>query len=509
MAATHPPGWFSGGCCHLSAVTGLLVAMRPPPAIKVRNVNDTQLLELCRTGDHNAYGQIVERYQTLVCSIAYSGCGDFSLSQDLAQETFIAAWRKLADLRDPSKLRSWICTIARNLAHRSARKESRSATSRSAPLEAGHDVASAQPSPGEQAINDEEATLVWQSLEQLPENYREPLILFYREEQSIARVATALELSEDAVKQRLSRGRKMVHGQLAELVGSTLTRSRPSRVFTLAVVAALPALDSSAAVAGGVAAKTAGLTALGHGALHFLTSLPIIVWCVKLSVGNARSERERRYVIRQLLLGFGLLFLSLAVMFTILWGHLARGGLVPAMLPALVMFGMLLPIFFFSYRAGRRIEQIRMEDGTHEKPISVTGPGGVSVLGIHGRFMGSALLVILWPCALSLMAADWVGLATFAAIALASSLIGVRACLRFPKKYFQIFTASLASMSLGAQGVMWLKRGAWEAAFPGGRNAFLIQMIWVYKGMGVTLLVLSILVWKRVYSRRAGKGKLE
>ena len=483
--------------------------MRPTPAIKVRNVNDTQLLELCRKGDHNAYGQIVARYQTLVCSIAYSGCGDFSLSQDLAQETFIAAWRKLADLRDPSKLKSWICTITRNLTHRSARKESRSATGRSAPLEAGHDVASAQPSPGEQAISDEEATLVWQSLEQLPENYREPLVLFYREEQSVARVAAALELSEDAVKQRLSRGRKMVHGQLAELVGSTLTRSRPSRVFTLAVVAALPALDTSAAVAGGVAAKTAGLTALGHGAFHFLTSLPFIVWCVKLSVGNARSERERRYVIRQLLLGFGLLFLSLAVMFTLLWRHLARGGLVPAMLPALVMFGMLVPIFFFSYRAGRRIEQIRIEDGTHEEPTSVTGSGGVSVSGIYGRFVGSALLVVLWPCALSFRAADYVGVAAFVAIALLSSLIGARACLRFPKKYFQLFTVTLGVMSLIAQAVMWRNRLAWSAAFPGGKESFFIWMIWVYKGMMMTFLVLTILVWKRVYSRRAGKGKLE
>jgi RNA polymerase sigma factor (sigma-70 family) len=473
-------------------------------------MNDTQLLELCRKGDHKAYGQIVERYQTLVCSIAYSGCGDFSLSQDLAQETFIAAWRKLADLRDPSKLKSWICTIARNLAHRSARKESRSPTGRSAPLEAGHDVASAQPLPGEQAISNEEATLVWQSLEQLPENYREPLILFYREEQSIARVAAALELTEDAVKQRLSRGRKMVHEELAELVGSALVRSRPSRAFTLAVVAALPALDTSAAIAGGVAAKTVGLAALGHVMLSTLASLPIIVWCVKLSIGSARSERERRYVIRQFLIGCGGLLLYVAGGFALfLWGHLPESGLARALLPALLMIAALLPAFVLSYQTSRRIKQMRMEDGTHEEPTSITGSGGLSIPEIYGRFVGSALLVILWPCALSFRAADYVGVAAFVVIALLSSPIGARACLRFPRKYFQIFTATLGVMSLIAQAVMWRNRLAWSAAFPGGKESFFIWMIWVYKGMMMTFLVLTILVWKRVYSRRAGKGKLE
>ena len=103
---------------------------------------------------------------------------------------------------------------------------------------------------------------------------------------------------------------------------------------------------------------------------------------------------------------------------------------------------------------------------------------------------------------MAFMAGDWAGLGTLAAIAFLSSLIGVRVCLRFPKKYFQIFTVSLAVMSLIAQAVMWRKRLAWAAAYPGGREAFFIPMIVVYKGMMMTLLVLTILVWKRVYARR-------
>jgi len=51
-------------------------------------------------------------------------------------------------------------------------------------------------------------------LERIPATYREALILFYREEKSIERVAIELELSEEAVKQRLSRGRKLLQDEV-------------------------------------------------------------------------------------------------------------------------------------------------------------------------------------------------------------------------------------------------------------------------------------------------------
>ena len=73
----------------------------------------------------------------------------------------------------------------------------------------------------------------------MPESYREPLILFYREDQSVAEVAGALKLSEDAVKQRLLRGREMLRKQTADLVESRLRRSRPGRTFTAGVMAGL------------------------------------------------------------------------------------------------------------------------------------------------------------------------------------------------------------------------------------------------------------------------------
>src|SRR5581483_3724133 len=91
----------------------------------------------------------------------------------------------------------------------------------------------------------------------VPEIYREPLVLFYREHRSIEQVAGALELSEDAVKQRLSRGRKLLHEGVLAFVEGALERTNPGKAFTIAVLAALPALTISAKAAtlGAAAAK--------------------------------------------------------------------------------------------------------------------------------------------------------------------------------------------------------------------------------------------------------------
>ena len=53
--------------------------------------HDRDLIAASLAGDRQAFGQIVQRYQNLICSIAYSATGSLSQSEDLAQETFITA----------------------------------------------------------------------------------------------------------------------------------------------------------------------------------------------------------------------------------------------------------------------------------------------------------------------------------------------------------------------------------------------------------------------------------
>jgi hypothetical protein len=151
----------------------------------------------------------------------------------------------------------------------------RSVTHAAAHLDVLVDIPSDIETPVERAVSVEEEKLVWQALADVPENYREPLILFYREEQSVARVAEALDLSEDAVKQRLSRGRKMLRQHLAAVVESALADSKPAKAFTGAVLLGLSAATAKSAAAAGVTTATATVakSAAGVGAGSGLSSL--------------------------------------------------------------------------------------------------------------------------------------------------------------------------------------------------------------------------------------------
>ena len=253
--------------------------------------NDAELVSESLSGNRDAFGQIVAQYQSLICSLAYSATGSLSQSEDLAQETFLAAWKQLADLREPEKLRAWLCGIARNLINYSLRRQGREPSHSAESLETVDEPPSLEPLPPDQAIGREEEAILWRSLERIPPLYREPLVLFYREHQSIERVALNLELSEDAVKQRLSRGRKLLHEQVLAFVEGALERTNPDRAFTAGVLAALPllatttkAVTAAAIIQGASTSKTAtGAGTLAKIMLMTKTTTTLIVAAVAIA----------------------------------------------------------------------------------------------------------------------------------------------------------------------------------------------------------------------------------
>ena len=264
---------------------------------------DAELVAQARRGDRDAFGRIVARYQALICALAYNATGSLAQSEDLAQESFIVAWKQLPALREPEKLRSWLCGIVRNLGRQAHRDEKFEPVLRAEPLEtAAFSLAEPEPHPLDQAISREEEDILWRQLEAIPASYREPLILFYREHASIEQVALALDLSEDAVRQRLTRGRRLLHEQVLAFVESALARTSPKPAFTQQVLAALPvAAASSGKVAGaalaaasGSAAKAAWAAAGPLGSMFAMVGGAWVTWWAK---GEAtKSPRERRFV---------------------------------------------------------------------------------------------------------------------------------------------------------------------------------------------------------------------
>ena len=236
---------------------------------------DSELVSACRAGDRDAFSRIVSRYQILICSLAYNRLGNLGQSEDVAQETFITAWKHLGLLREPDKLRAWLCGIVRNRLHKHLRSETREPACQAGSLEAVQEAPAGEALPSEQTIGREEAAILWRALEKVPELYREPLILFYRQNQSISEVALELELTEDAVKQRLSRGRKLLQEEVQAFVEQALRRTAPGRTFSAAVLAALP--SGSAATAGlGAVGKGAAVAKSGFLGAWFTFLLPFV-----------------------------------------------------------------------------------------------------------------------------------------------------------------------------------------------------------------------------------------
>jgi len=288
--------------------------------------DDVRLVELSRDGNCEAFGRIVERYQSLICALTYNACGNLQTSEDLAQVTFITAWCQLASLREPAKLKAWLCRIARNVAVDSFRRQQRTPTARAEELNAN--LPTDETSPRDVVIGKEEQAVMWRVLDGMPPTYREPLILFYRQEQSVAEMADALELSEDAVKQRLSRGRELLSERTAKFIETALRTSAPSKAFTLGVLAALPAMatSSKAAVLGATvgASKAAASVGLAGAILGPVIGLLGGWFGAKMSIENTQSARERQFMIKMVkvtlaLVGVFLLAVAGLVLLSLHW----------------------------------------------------------------------------------------------------------------------------------------------------------------------------------------------
>ena len=304
--------------------------MMTTKAMHTAELSDAELVTATLDGNQDAFRKIVERYQILISSLAYCATGNVGLSEDLAQETFVTGWKELAELREPTRLRPWLCSIARFLVSKEFRRQSREPVHAAESLAALDECVSPEPSPPENAISEEEKAILWRSLERIPEIYREPLVLFYREHQSIEAVARGLELSEDAVKQRLSRGRKLLQERYLAFVAGALQQTTPAKTFAPGVMAALPLLATTTKAATATVATTKGSSvakaAGGAGILGaFLTGGGMILLSLlgvfgfsgrwvghKMGHTNQQSPQGRKHIIqfwRTLAIGFFLLVL--------------------------------------------------------------------------------------------------------------------------------------------------------------------------------------------------------
>ena len=123
--------------------------------------------------------------------------------EDTMQEAFVRAIAKLETLRDPARARAWLCQIAR-----------RTCIDRSRRVRPTQTLPEQLAAPGGQ--DDPRARDLREAIAALPEEQREVITLYYLDGRRCATVAEALGISEVAVRQRLVRARRALHGLLRE-----------------------------------------------------------------------------------------------------------------------------------------------------------------------------------------------------------------------------------------------------------------------------------------------------
>ncbi len=171
-----------------------------------------ELIIRAAQGDADAYEQIVHLHQEAVFRLAYLIVGDSHDAQDVAQETFIRAYRGLHRFDTSRALRPWLLQIAKNL----ARNRRRTAGRYLAVLQRAfmhmprhvHVTASAEADADQRW----EVQALWDAIRQLPKPDQEVIYLRYMLELSTQETAEVLGIAPGTVKSRLSRALERLRG---------------------------------------------------------------------------------------------------------------------------------------------------------------------------------------------------------------------------------------------------------------------------------------------------------
>ncbi|MDE2490786.1 MAG: sigma-70 family RNA polymerase sigma factor [Elusimicrobia bacterium] len=180
--------------------------------------SERELIEKSRNGDAEAFSRLVSRYEDRIYRLAQHVCSGLpSDADDVYQETFLTAFKKLKGFRQDADLGTWLYRIASNLCFMRYRRKKREPfvplldrphdhdDERDAPR--GPQYRDPEPTPEEAARKSELTAAVSDALARLPVDYRLVVVLRDVEGLSAERTAKVLKLSVAAVKSRLHRGR--------------------------------------------------------------------------------------------------------------------------------------------------------------------------------------------------------------------------------------------------------------------------------------------------------------
>src|SRR2546421_1066822 len=211
----------------LSSIDDLsLGAAGLPPEVAVDSASDHALLEAIRTGDEDAFAELVARYRNPITSYIYRMTSDYDGAVDLAQETFMRVYRAAARYQTTHAFSTYIYRIATNLAISELRKRKRRRlvsltgllTSADGQEPRDFDAPDERPLQDVSLVDFERRQFVKRAISTLPEKYRAPLVLRDVEGKSYDEIAAILQTSDGTVKSRINRARNFLRDKMRHYV---------------------------------------------------------------------------------------------------------------------------------------------------------------------------------------------------------------------------------------------------------------------------------------------------
>ena len=187
--------------------------------------DDVQLIQSVLSGDDEAFGTLVQKYQKSVHALAWRKIGDFHYAEEITQDTFLQAYKKLPTLKNRNQFVGWLYVITNNLCTDWLRKKKPAMQ----PLR-DSSVKAIDKLTYERYILEQRETeatehrreIVKQLLEKLPESERTVVTLYYLGEMTTKEIGKFLGVSVNTITSRLQRARERLQASDERLINETL-----------------------------------------------------------------------------------------------------------------------------------------------------------------------------------------------------------------------------------------------------------------------------------------------
>ncbi|HPO16013.1 MAG TPA: sigma-70 family RNA polymerase sigma factor [Candidatus Hydrogenedentes bacterium] len=179
---------------------------------------DAELVFRCLEGDAEAFGELVQRYQSAVYATAYYYAGRYGAAEDIAQDAFWMAYRSLPHLKDQEKFGAWLKEITtRTAANWLRRNAPRLRHETPLPHRRTVSIEDARQEPKGALERSERYERIQAAIEALPERYRLPVVLRYLQEMNYDEISRFTGESRDEIRGILLRAGRLLRESLAEL----------------------------------------------------------------------------------------------------------------------------------------------------------------------------------------------------------------------------------------------------------------------------------------------------